>query len=235
MRDPSPVSANVDIASAAQLFGDSARALMLDALMDGEAHSAGELAARARIAASTCSGHLRRLSDGGLVLCETSGRRRLYRLASADVAEALEALGRLARPSALRSLAAANRNEALGTARTCYDHLAGRFGVAVTDALLRRGALVLEDGSFRVSARGCTMLEELGVDVAAARGQRRAFARSCIDWSERRPHLAGSLGAAMLAAFLEHGWVRRCATDRALAVTAHGRAQGLIHLGLEWS
>jgi DNA-binding transcriptional ArsR family regulator len=207
----------------AALLGDPTRAAMLDALMDGRARPAGELARTAGIAPSTASGHLARLVAGRLLVVEPSGRERLYRLASADVAEVLEALSRLASEAPVDSLRGADRRDALRAARTCYDHLAGRLGVAVTDALVARGVLRPRDGSFDLAEDGAVFLAELGVDVDGARARKRVFARSCLDWSERRPHLAGALGAALADAALGHGWVRRRPSDRALDVTPRGR------------
>jgi DNA-binding transcriptional ArsR family regulator len=210
------------VTDAAALLGDPTRAVMLDVLMDGEARPAGELARRAGIAPSTASEHLARLVEGRLLVVEPRGRERRYRLASADVAEVLEALQRLGSEAPVNSLRTASRNEALRAARTCYDHLAGRLGVAVTDALVARDVLRVRDGSFELTEDGEPFLVHLGVDVAAARGRKRIFARACLDWSERRPHVAGALGAALADAVLAQGWVRRRPSDRALRITPEG-------------
>lgn len=220
------------MSDAAALLGDPTRATMLDALMDGRARPAGELARTAGIAPSTASEHLARLVAGRLLVVEPSGRERLYRLASADVAEVLEALSRLGSEQPVSSLRAAGRRDALQAARTCYDHLAGRLGVAVTDALIARDVLRSHDGSFELSEDGAVFLAEIGVDVDGARARKRVFARSCLDWSERRPHLAGALGAALADAALGHGWVRRRPNDRALDVTPHGVAALRERLGV---
>jgi len=224
---------DVDVAAVAALLSEPARATMLDALMDGGVRPAGELARRAGIAASTASGHLMRLLDGGLVSCEAHGRERRYRLASPAIAEALEALARLAPPTAVSSLREAGRGAALREARTCYDHLAGRLGVAVTDALVVRKALRPHDGSFDVTRAGEALLGGLGVDVDTARGGKRAFARACLDWSERRPHLAGALGAALADALMARDWLRRRPNDRALLITPAGAAALRRELGVE--
>jgi DNA-binding transcriptional ArsR family regulator len=222
-----------NVVSLARVLGEPARAEMLDAMLDGMPHPAGELARRARVAPSTASEHLSRLREVGLVSAEASGRQRLYRLSSPEVAEALEALARLAAPEPASSLRAATRAEALRLARTCYDHLAGRVGVAVADALVARRALVLDDGSYRLTRRGERVLEELGLDVETARAQRRAFARACVDWTERRPHLAGSLGAELVRAFLGRDWLRRRPHDRALIVTEAGREALAAELAID--
>jgi DNA-binding transcriptional ArsR family regulator len=214
-----------DMTDVAALLGDSTRALMLDALMDGEARPAGELARRAGVAPSTASEHLTRLVEGRLLVVEPRGRERRYRLASAEVADVLEALSCLGAETPVSSLRAASRSEALRAARTCYDHLAGRFGVELTEALVARDVLRRCDASFELSADGELFLVQLGVDVAGARARKRVFARACLDWSERRPHLAGALGAALAAAALDRDWVCRRPNDRGLRVTPKGAAE----------
>jgi DNA-binding transcriptional ArsR family regulator len=225
---------DVDVAMVAALLGDPTRAQMLDALLDGGAHAAGELAHRSGVAPSTASEHLARLLRAGLVLVESRGRERRYRLASAAVGEALEALARIAPPKRVSSLRDASRSEAMRRCRTCYDHLAGRVGVAVTDALVARRTLVADDDAFFLPTRGEQMLESLGVDVAAARRSRRSFARSCMDWSERRPHLAGALGAALANAFFDRGWLERRSHDRALLITPAGFGALRSELAIEF-
>lgn len=222
---------DANVAAAAALIGEPARAAMLDALMDGGARSASELARSAGVAPSTASGHLARLREGRLVACETQGRQRLFRLSSPLVADALETLARIAPPRADRSLRAANASEAIRHARTCYDHLAGFVGVGVTEALVASGALRSLDGAYELTLSGERMLTGLGVDVGAARASRRAFARKCVDWSERRPHLAGALGAELARALVAHGWFVRRPQDRGLRITELGTA-GLGQLGV---
>jgi DNA-binding transcriptional ArsR family regulator len=220
------VAGDADVARVAGLVGDPTRAAMLVALLDGRPRTAGELGRLGRVAPSTASGHLARLLEGGLVTCEPVGRQRRYRLASPEAAELLETLARLAPAARPQSLRGADRAQALRSARLCYDHLAGVLGVAVTESLVVRGALELAaDGSaFALTGRGERELADLGVDVPAARARRRSFARACLDWSERRPHLAGALGAGVADAFLRHGWIARRPDDRALVVTDAGRA-----------
>lgn len=205
---------------------------MLDALMDGTGHRASELAQRAGVAASTASGHLARLLAGGLVVCQSRGRERRYSLASPAVAGALEALSRIAPPIEVRSLRLAERSAAIGTARTCYDHLAGRLGVGLTEALVDRGALVSRDGSYEVTEAGGLVFDGIGVDVSVARSRPRSFARACLDWTEQRPHLAGALGAALADALLANRWIERRPADRGLRVTSAG-ARELRRLGVE--
>jgi DNA-binding transcriptional ArsR family regulator len=224
---------SVDVAAVARLIGDPARAGMLDVLMDGSGRPSGELARHCGVAPSTASGHLSRLVAGGLVVCEIEGRERRYRLASAEVAAALEALARIAPAAEIRSLRAANRTAALRLARTCYDHLAGRLGVGVTEALADRGALVLQDRGYALTVPGAELMSALGVDVTGAHAKRRSFALACLDWSERRPHLAGALGAALAEALIANGWFRRRPSDRALTVTTVGVQALRRELGID--
>ena len=162
------------------------------------------------------------MTAASLLACETSGRCRYYRLAGPAVAEALEALTVLA-PKAAPDLAGSPLEiEQIRFARTCYDHLAGRLGVAITEAMVRRGYLRPESRDFRVTASGASFLRELGVNVDKAKRQRRAFARKCVDWTERRPHLAGALGAAVAARWLQQDWVRRLPEGRHLLLTPKG-------------
>ena len=225
------VAGNANLAAVAALIAEPARAAILDALLGGEAVRAGELARRAGIAPSTASEHLARLLDGRLVTCEAAGRERRYALASPEVADALEALARIAPPEQIRSLRAADTSSALRYARTCYDHLAGRLGVGLTDALLARNLLLAADGSYTLTLLGETTLAQLGVDIDRARAARRSFARTCLDWSEQRPHLAGALGSALTDTLLARRWLLRRPHDRALSVTPKGQA-ALHELGV---
>ena len=167
-----------DLAAVAALIAEPRRAAMLDLLLDGGVRPAGELARLAGVAPSTASGHLALLLRGGLVACVIDGRERRYRLASPTVADALEALARVAPPTPVRSLRDAERGKAIRNARTCYDHLAGRLGVGLADALAARNVLVLRDDSYELTGDGEELLTDLGVDVTRARRQRRSFARS---------------------------------------------------------
>jgi DNA-binding transcriptional ArsR family regulator len=214
--------AEADIASVGALIGDRARASMLNALMGGEPMSAGELARVGGVSPSGATAHLRRLREGGLVAAEAAGRQRVFRLASPELAEALEALALVAPPLPVRGLREARALGALKQARTCYDHLAGELGVAVTDALVEREILARDDGGFAVTDSGSDWFGRLGLDLDALRRRRRSFARGCVDWTERRPHVAGSLGAGIAATFFSRGWVRRRPGGRAVAVTAAG-------------
>ncbi|MFF5113552.1 ArsR/SmtB family transcription factor [Streptosporangium sp. NPDC000509] len=223
----------VPLAALAALLADATRATFCLALLDGRAWSAGELAAHAGVAASTASEHLSRLVAGGLLAEQRRGRRRYVRLAGPRVAQLIEDLASHAahtgpgcepRPATLRAVSAAR---ALAEARTCYDHLAGRLGVTITDALTARG-LLRQDAGFALSDEGLSWFAvELGAPLPG--GGRRPQARPCLDWTERRPHLAGSAGAVLCTTMLERGWVVRIGSGRAVAVTGAG-GEALEHL-----
>jgi DNA-binding transcriptional ArsR family regulator len=223
---------DVDLPAVAALIADPSRAAMLDALLSGGRHSARELAVAAGVAPSTATEHLDRLEAGGLVLCEKVGRRREVRLAGPEVGRALEALAAIAPPRPVRGLRAWHHGEALRAARSCYDHLAGRAGVALADGLVAGGLLQLGDGAFALTDRGARKLAEFGVDVEGVLGARRATARACVDWSERRPHIGGALGAALLDELLDRRWIAhapaatgaKATRGRVLRVTDAGRA-----------
>lgn len=212
---------SVDLARVAAVIGDPVRASILDALLAGRALAAGELATVARTSRSNASGHLSVLAEAGLVTVLPSGRHRYYRLAGPQVAQALEALALVARPQRISTLRESAVAETLRAGRTCYDHLAGRLGVGVTAALVEREAIAEVEGGYEVV--DAAAFAALGVDLAWARAQRRIFARQCVDWSERTPHLAGSLGAAVLHRFLEAGWIERLPGSRAVRTTPAGR------------
>jgi DNA-binding transcriptional ArsR family regulator len=227
------MASDVDIGSVAALIGEPARAAMVSALHDGRSLPAGELARRAGVSASTASGHLARLVDGGILAAERSGRHRYFRLAGGEVAAAWEALAPLAPPRPVRSLREAKVGEALAHARTCYDHLAGKLGVAVADALVARRAIVPAAAGFEPGPQADDVLSRLGVDLDAVERSRRPWARRCVDWSERRPHVAGALGAAIAGRALDAAWVARMNTSRALRITPAGRVAFADLLGVE--
>lgn len=214
-----------DIASLAALLGDPARAAMLTALMGGQALTAGELAAEAGIAPQTASAHLAKLTDAGLVVREVQGRHRYARLAGPEVAEALEGLmGLAARTGRLRTRPGP-RDEAMRQARVCYDHLAGSLGVRLHDALVGNGALVAAPEGLALTPEGRAWLGRQGVDVGALEARRRPLCRACLDWSERRHHLAGSVGAALLDLVLVRGWATREPGSRAVMFGVAGLAR----------
>ncbi|HEY6234006.1 MAG TPA: helix-turn-helix transcriptional regulator [Candidatus Elarobacter sp.] len=217
--------ADPNIAEAGALIGDPARAAMLLALVGGGALPASELAFRGGVTPQAASAHLAKLVAGGLLCATAEGRHRLFRLASPDVAHALEAVAAIARPARIVALSQSAALQRLREARSCYDHLAGRLGVAVTDGLVARGAIRLAGNEYAITRGGKRFFAELEVDVPEARAKRRSFARACTDWTERRPHLGGSLGAGLRDRFLAAGWVQRNAHDRSLRVTDSGRTE----------
>ncbi|WP_082480053.1 MULTISPECIES: helix-turn-helix transcriptional regulator [unclassified Rhizobium] len=211
------------IARSAHLMGDPARASMLAALIGGDALTAGELASQAGITPQTASGHLAKLLDGRLVVAERQGRHRYFRLASAAVAQALEGLMALSPPPpAFPARRHGPRDAAMRQARTCYDHMAGRLAVDLTAALEQRGFLHRSDGMGVVSDAGHRFFCDFGIDLAPTGRSTRPLCRLCLDWSERRPHLAGQIGAALLARTLALGWVVRTPNSRTLTITPAG-------------
>ncbi len=223
--------ADADLSAVADLM-TAHRATMLLALLGGHPLTAGELAARAGISASLASSHLSKLLDGGLVAVNQRGRERHYRLAGRRVAEVMEAMLTIAPDRSAATLRESTRGQALRAARTCYDHLAGELGVALTESLERQHLLAPGDGAYVLTPAGERRLESLGIEVGPLRHERRAFARPCLDWTERRPHLAGAVGAAIAGHALAHEWVSRVRGTRTLRVTEHGRRGFLEEFGL---
>lgn len=220
-----------DLAGLAGLLADGTRAAFCLALLDGRAWTATELARHAGVAASTATSHLNLLVAGGLLAEERQGRHRYVRLASDDVATLIEDMAALAPPreGGARSLTTVTRDRALARARTCYDHLAGTLGVRITEAMTRRGLLELDRG-LALTGDGARWFAELGITLPPA--SRRPLVRSCLDWTERRPHLAGAAGAALYGYALENRWITRIGTGRAVAVTDAGHDALREHLGL---
>ncbi|TDW81271.1 MULTISPECIES: helix-turn-helix transcriptional regulator [Kribbella] len=238
---------DADVAQVAGLMAEPARAKVLMALADGRALPASLLATEAGVSPQTVSAHLRKLLEGGLVTVEQSGRHRYYGLSGPEVAAAVEALARIAKPQPIRSLRQSTRAAALREARTCYDHLAGRLGVALLEGLVRRDALTrtdggrgterrpsdplaqqLPDGPYALGPNATEVLTELGVDIAS-QPSRRPLLRFCVDWSEQRHHLSGQLGAAITEALLNRNWLHRRPRQRAVHLSEAGR-HGLAQL-----
>jgi len=203
----------------AALVGEPVRLRVLVSLMGAEARPASELARIVNISPPTASAHLAKLVSARLLTVERIGRYRFYRLASSEVAHALEALATLSPPldTDIQSVATPFR-----LARTCYDHLAGRLGVELCDAFVAGGLLRAQERLFQVTIKGDAWFGEQGIDVDALRTGRRPLARSCADWSERRPHLGGALGAALLRRLFERAWLRRSRNSRAVSLTPEG-------------
>ena len=217
-------------AATAALIGEPARAARLAALMDGRALTATELAGAAGVTAQTASGHLGQLTGAGLLAVAKQGRHRYHRLASPEVARMLEGIMAVAvgAPGPARPVTGP-RDRALRRARTCYDHLAGEVAVAMADRMAERGQIELSADGAALTEAGTAFLHDLGVVLEAPARMRegaregRVFCRPCLDWSERRPHLAGRVGAALCRRCLEQGWLRRIEGSRAVEVTPAGR------------
>jgi DNA-binding transcriptional ArsR family regulator len=216
----------VDIAAAAALMADPSRAAVLMELADGRALPPSELAEVAGVSRSTMSEHLAKLQQASFVAVERGGRNRYYRLAGPEVAAAVEALGALAPRTEVRSLRQANRVGALGAARTCHGHLAGELGVGITDALVARGLLEREGEVFLLTEPGAAFLLDLGIEKPPRAG------KSCNDWSERRPHLAGALGVALTKCLFDLEWIRRTERRRAVEITSSGKRELAARLGI---
>jgi DNA-binding transcriptional ArsR family regulator len=254
------MDADAQVAPVAALVADATRATILWALSDGRALPACDLALQAGVTPATISYQLEKLIAGGLVAADRQGRHRYYRLASPTVMGLLEALATVAQPAPARSFREGQKGKALRFARTCYDHLAGRLGVQLAEALVRRGCLApggrecksmpggrrfasmpAERGGesmsagrdYEVTPAGERFFAGLAVDVAEARAAHRCFARACLDWSERRHHLAGALGAALLDRLFELEWIERTRSSRAVRISDAGRRGFLDRFQLE--
>lgn len=216
------MTAHNQLAIVAACAGDPARANMLSLLMDGRAFTAGELSAAANIMPQTASGHLARMVDAGLLVVAQQGRHRYYRLASPLVGQMLEGMMVVAAadPSARKF---GPRDQAMRFARTCYDHLAGQLAIGIADRLMERGYLVLTDDGGEVTPSGRVFFSEQGLDLNLQ--PHRAFCRPCLDWSERRYHLAGTLGTRIKEQFFERQWIKQKAGQRTVTLTPQGRAQ----------
>jgi DNA-binding transcriptional ArsR family regulator len=237
-------SYQADIAWAAALIADPARAAILRALVPDRPLAAGELSRLAGVSAATASFHLAKLLDGGMVTVVRQGRHRYYRLAGHEVAAALEALGLISPALPVRTLGQSREATALAQARTCYDHLAGRAGVELLDAMLRRGLLEEKSPgrtdrgaspgpSFDVTGPGARTLGSFGLDIGEIARSKRRFAGTCVDWTQRRWHLNGALAAAITTQLFELGWIEHGSRRRSVRVTAAGSAGLARTFGLD--
>lgn len=222
-----------DLAAVGMLLADRTRATFLLTLLGGGLTSASALAARAGVSPSVASNHLRKLSEGGLIVAERRGRQRMYRLASSSIADALEGLMPVAPVPRERSLQGVRARDGLRRARLCYDHLAGRAGVALATAMCERGWLNDEEGAYQVTDAAVEGLAQIGIDVYVLTARPRPLARACLDWSEQRPHLAGSIGAALTAELLRRGWLEAREASRVVTVTTEGRRRLGAWLGID--
>ena len=210
------------IATIGELLGEPARAEILVTLLDGRTRTAGELAFVANVSAQSASGHLAKLVEGGLLAVRSSGRHRYFSLAGPEVAHALEALGAIATTKPIHAIRS-RANVEMHVARTCYDHLAGRIAVELARTIEEESAIRAgSEHNYELGRRGKEYFAELGIDVDHLRGLRRSFARQCLDWTERRPHIAGALGAAICERFVAAGWIAPRRDTRAVRITHHG-------------
>jgi DNA-binding transcriptional ArsR family regulator len=219
----SAMSGELQLETIGALLADRTRATFMLTLLNGGQTSASALAAKARVSRSLASSHLRKLVDGGMVVVEPQGRQRLYRLASQRIAEALEALILLAPERPVSTLRGAHERDTLRHGRLCYDHLAGRIGVAINDQIVERGFLERTPDGYAVTADGVRKFATIGIDTDVLARAPRPLTRACLDWSERRHHLAGSLGAAFTAELLRRGWVETREASRVVILTQIGR------------
>jgi DNA-binding transcriptional ArsR family regulator len=209
------------IAPIAALAGDPARANMLSALLGGKALTAGELAHEAGVTAQTASSHLAKLEEGGMILSQRQGRHRYFKLSGPDVAHMLETMMGIAERAGHVRTRTGPKAPELRKARVCYDHLAGEMGVAMFDAMAR-ARLIAESETLKLTRSGADFARDFGIDLDALDGARRPLCKSCLDWSQRRSHLAGGLGAALLARFYDLRWARRDRASRAVIFSAQG-------------
>jgi DNA-binding transcriptional ArsR family regulator len=211
-----------NIARLAALFADPVRAQIIRVLMDGRALTATELANAGGVTPQTASSHLAKLVDGGVLSVTRQGRHRYYRISGFDVAHLIETLSVMAQDVAAPTIRTGPRDAEMRDARICYDHLAGALGVRLLDGLKARGALAGDDSNIQLTAAGEDQLAAFGINLDALKSRKRPLCRACLDWSERRPHLAGSLGAAVLARFFDQGWAHRRDGTRTLVFTSEG-------------
>jgi DNA-binding transcriptional ArsR family regulator len=207
----------------ASLIGDPVRGRVLWALMDGKAYTATELAIHADTSRPNLSMHLKKLSDAGLLSVEIQGRHRYYTFSRPEIAYALEAMANLVPTRGCERMPAKEKIQPIAYCRHCYDHLAGRVGVQVTESLLHQKVIAYAGREFEVTAPGVRWFDTMGIDCAGLKKQRRSFSRVCLDWTERKHHLAGSLGAALLTKMLGADWLRPGTDARVFVVTGKGR------------
>lgn len=223
------------LAEVSAQLADRVRAVMVLKLMDGSSHPTGDLMREADVSSSSASMHLNRLVHARLLAVTKTGRHKYYRIATAAVAHAIEALETIASPGTPLRAAVRSRWNPFAFARTCFDHLAGKIGVQIAIALEREGLLRLSGKNYRLTQKGSKWLAELGIDWHDLQAGRRMFAPQCLDFTERRPHIAGALGAALLRRMVELDWIRKTRMPRAVRLTAKGRAELSIRLRLAFT
>ncbi|HWA67053.1 MAG TPA: helix-turn-helix transcriptional regulator [Mycobacteriales bacterium] len=226
--EPTPIPGDIDLSAVGALLADASRARVLLALGDGRSLCASMLAGEAGVSASTISSHLSKLIDAGWLSCEIRGRYRYYRIAGPAVAEAIETLARLAPPAPVRSLREGTKAHAVRRARRCYDHLAGKVGVALADRLVACGYAVPDDDGLTLTVSGRRAFAGLAVELPAS-----DHMRGCVDWTEQRHHVGGAHGRAILARLVDLGWLRRSPSNRAMQITDAGSRGLRDHFGVD--
>lgn len=217
------MSSNQNIALVASAITDPSRAGILTALLDGRFHTASELSSMIGVTPQTCSYHLHKLLESDLIQVESQGRHRYFAIQNVDIATILESLLTITPPVKVKSLKQSREDIAIRHARTCYNHIAGSLGVQIADALLERGFLFYEEEDFILTETGEKFFEDFQVNLKELRKKRRSFCHKCLDWSERRHHLAGALGTALLERCIELGWILRLPKTRAISITTKGK------------
>lgn len=218
----------------AALLGDKSRAVMLWCLLDGRAYTASELAICANISAQSASNHLAKMINANMLAVEKQGRHRYYRYASAEVAQVIESMASLVTLNDENKRLRKPAQNDFTYARTCYDHLAGKFGVDLTASLVHNNILSIDEKRYAVTTEGITWFQAIGINPEEGKSQKRSFAHQCLDWSERKHHLAGALGALLLDGLLKKDWIRRKQSSREVIITSIGKRQLSDSLGLEF-
>lgn len=218
------MSIHPNITALTALLAEKSRATILAALMDGKFHTASELAYMATIKPQTASFHLAKLVENNLVISEKNGRFRYFRLANEEVANTLEIFMSISPPPEVRSLKQSSQLKRLENARTCYDHLAGRLSVTLTNIMQEEGYIEKSNKRFIITTKGEHFFKELGIDLIALSRKRRSFCHACLDWSERTHHLGGALGNGLFERYIELGWLESRENSREIVITTEGKS-----------
>lgn len=224
---------NPNISALTSLLSEKSRATILAGLMDGKFHTASELAYMAAIKPQTASFHLSKLVENNIVICENNGRFRYFQLANQEVAHTLEILMAISPPPQIRSLKQSSQLKKLEKARTCYDHLAGRISVKLTNAMQSLEYIERKDKNFIIAPKGEIFFKDLGIDLLALSKKRRSFSHACLDWSERTHHLGGALGNALFERYLELKWIESKANSREIIITRLGEEGFKNYFGID--
>ncbi|WP_209847116.1 ArsR/SmtB family transcription factor [Paenibacillus sediminis] len=217
------MNVNSNVAMVAALVSEASRAAILTALLDGRFHPASELAHMAGITPQTASFHLNKMVDANIVTVQKQGRHRYYGIRNQEIAQVLESLLSIAPPAQIKSLRQSSEDKAIRLARTCYDHLAGNLGVQLTESLITMGVLYEDENEFRVTHQGKEFFTSFQINLQEVKRRRRSLSHKCLDWTERRHHLAGALGNAILEKLFELKWIERLSNTRAIKITPNGK------------